>query len=177
MNKGTFMMVLSAVAAGCAAPGSGGDDTDTVMLTGSVEPLKHTGNGHRHHQCPATPPQRGDLAGCGTATIDAKLTRHEWRHAGSIRFDVNLPGGGTTRARMFVMNDAHNLYAALRFARATADPGNSFDLEFDVDHNCELSNGDDALVMNPDFGGIVDDFRTDQPPCPAGVLCGLQDTS
>ena len=148
----------------------------TAAAAGVVEAARH---GHRPPACPATPPRRGKLSGCGTATIDAKMTRREWRHADSIRFDVNLPGGGTTPARLFVMNDAHNFYAALRFARTAVDPGNSFNLEFDNDHDCVRENGDDAQVMNPSIGGIVDDFRTNDPPCPPGApvaACAPRDT-
>jgi hypothetical protein len=97
--------------------------------------------------------------------------------AGSVRFDVNLPGGETTPARMFVMNDAANLYVALRFAREVADPANSFGLEWDNDHSCGLSNGDDGVVANADLPELSDNFRTNQPPCPPGLLCGLQDVS
>jgi hypothetical protein len=177
VNK-KIVISLSVVMASCAAsPGPGDEDTgsasDTAMLTGTVEIARH--HGHARPLCPGTTPRVHRLSGCGTATLDGTLSRGEWRRRSSVRFDVNLPGGGTTRARMFVMNDATNLYVALRFARAAADPGNSFGLEWDVDHSCGLSNGDDAVVANPSVPTIFDDFRTDQPPCPAGSLCGLQD--
>lgn len=172
-----IVISMSIVMASCAgSPGPGDEDTgNTATATDAVEVAQFSS--HARQLCPGTTPRVRPLSACGTPTLDGRLSPGEWRRRSSVRFDVNLPRGGTTRARMFVMNDATNLYVALRFARAVADPGNGFNLEWDVDHSCGLSNGDDAVVANAAFPTLFDDFRTDQPPCPAGSLCGLQDTA
>jgi hypothetical protein len=175
MTMMRLVVAMSVVVVGCAGePASEPETAGTAVLPGTVAPTLRR-HGPQPPACPATPRHRGKLSGCGTATVDGAMSRGEWRHADSVGFVANVPGGGTTRARLFVMNDATNLYAAVRFARAAVDPGNSLALELDNDHDCVSEVGDDALVMNPDIGGIVDDFRTDEPPCPAGVLCGFRD--
>jgi len=107
------------------------------------------------------------LFGVGTATVDGILSPGEWDAAGSIDLVINLPGGGTEAATLFVMNDATDLYLALRFARSVVDPGNSLVLEFDNNDDGVAANGDDVIVFNPAVG-FFDGFRTNEPPCPPG---------
>ncbi len=183
MSSVRTLAAVGVVFMGCAgnpAPGAVGTDENggPAMPAGHAEASFRGPHGHHHPVCKPTPRHRGKLAGCGTATVDGTMARREWRHADSIRFDANLPDGGTTSARLFVMNDDANLYVALRFARAVVDPGNSLGLEFDNDHDCTRENGDDAVVMNPDIGDLTDDFRTNDPPCPPGsppAACGPRD--
>jgi hypothetical protein len=113
------------------------------------------------------------LTAFGTATVDGLLL--EWAGAASVDLTVNIPGGGTTPATLFVMNDDVNLYLALRFARAGVDAANTFGVEIDANRSGALDDGDDAFLLNVDTG-FFDDFRTSAPPCPPGVLCGLGDT-
>lgn len=117
------------------------------------------------------------LSAFGTPAVDGVLSAGEWDNAACQSLVVNVPGGGTTPARLCVMNDAQKLYVALRFNRAAADPGNSLGVEFDNDNDGIAENGDDVMVMNPDVG-FTDIFRTNIPPCPAGLdpaACGLKD--
>ncbi len=65
------------------------------------------------------------LSGSGTPTIDGVISPGEWDNAGFADFPVNLPEGGTTPGRVFAMNDASNLYLAIRFSRSIVDPGNT----------------------------------------------------
>ncbi len=119
------------------------------------------------------------LFGVGTATVDGILSPGEWDAAGSIDLVINLPGGGTEAATLFVMNDATDLYLALRFARSVVDPGNSLVLEFDNNDDGVAANGDDVIVFNPAVG-FFDEFRTNEPPCPPGspeAACGLADVT
>jgi hypothetical protein len=119
------------------------------------------------------------LSGSGTATLDGVISPSEWDASGTINLLVNLPGGGTAPATLFVMNDATNLYLALRFARNVVDPGNSLGFEFSNNDSGIAANGDDAIVFNP-TGGFADIFRTNAPPCPPGsppATCGLTDVS
>lgn len=118
------------------------------------------------------------LSGCGTATIDAVINPLEWSGAQTYDMTVRTPHGGTTPARLYVMNDAFNLYFAFRFERAAADLGNSLDIEFDNSNNGVVDNGDDVILVNPDIG-FVDDVRTNVPPCSPGAgagSCGFRDT-
>lgn len=117
------------------------------------------------------------LSGRGTAAVNGAFGLGEWDRAACIFFSVNVPGG-TTPAEFCVMNDAVNLYVALRFVRSAADPGNSFAVEFDNDNDGVAENGDDVILFNPDVG-FVDDVRTNAPPCPSGSVpaqCAPRDT-
>ena len=118
------------------------------------------------------------LSGDGTARIDGVIGPGEWASAGCVDFPVNLPEGGTTPGTVCVMNDAVNLYLAIRFARTVVDPGNSASVEFDNDHSeGSTVNGDDIILLNPDKSvGFRDEVRTNAPPCPPGALCGFSDT-
>lgn len=117
--------------------------------------------------------------GCGILSIDGVLCPGEWDSAVTMSFVVNVPEGGTTPATLFVMNDASNLYLALRFERSVVDPGNSLSFEFDNDNDGQAEEGDDVMLFNPSVGlGFIDDFGTNNPPCPAGsgeASCGFED--
>jgi len=65
------------------------------------------------------------LAGFGTPKVDGVLSPGEWDGAGFLDVAVNVPEGGTTPGRIYVLNDDTNLYLALRFERNVADPGNT----------------------------------------------------
>jgi len=117
------------------------------------------------------------LSGFGSATIDGVISPGEWDNAGSISITVNVPEGGTTPGTLFVMNDMSNLYLAIRFVRAGADPGNTAAFEFDNDHSGGARvSGDDILLINPS-SGFFDEVRTTESPCPPGALCGFFDTT
>jgi hypothetical protein len=169
-------LVRLAVAVGVLGVGCAGDITSTgwSLATGHAQAQVQSPGQHR----PACPPAaRRTLSGRGTAIVDGVLGAGEWRQAASIAFHAQVPGGGTTPAELFVMNDDTNLYVAVRFARAVVDPGNSLGLELDNDDDCARANGDDAVVMNPAIG-LVDDFRSNAPPCPPGspaAACGPRD--
>src|SRR5438876_7333632 len=115
------------------------------------------------------------LAGFGTPIVDGRLSPGEWQTAASLDFEVRLPEGGTTPGTIFVMNDATNLYFAIRFARSRVDPGNTAEIDLDKDSSGSISAGDDTLLINPDIG-FFDEVWTTNAPCPPGVLCGFFDT-
>ena len=104
------------------------------------------------------------LTGVGTATIDAVISAGEWDNAGTATFDVNVIGGGTTPGTLFVMNDASNLYLAIRYG--TVGQINNANFTFDNNHSGEtrFENGDDVLLHNG--SRFIDAFRTNEPPCP-----------
>ena len=101
------------------------------------------------------------FTGFGTATIDGVLSPGEWDTADTFNFQANLPaleGGGTTPATLFVMNDANNLYLALRVERPSLDSGSSF-FEFDNDHDGVREAGDEAIGTNTLTNFNRDNFR------------------
>src|SRR5689334_17045866 len=79
------------------------------------------------------------LTGFGTPTVDGRLSPGEWQNAASLDFEVRLPEGGSTPGTIFVMNDATNLYFAIRFTRSRVDPGNSAEIDLDKDHSGSIS--------------------------------------
>ena len=102
-----------------------------------------------------------DLSGSGTPTIDGVMSAGEWDGAESVLFPVNIPGGGTVTGTLSVMNDAANLYIAVRFNYT--DVVNTAYLNFDNDHDGTWEAGEDQLRINPSIGfkdavhpGVVD---------------------
>ena len=93
----------------------------------------------------------------GTPTIDGVIGQAEWASANSVAFAANLPGGGTTPARFYVMNDKSNLYFGLRIERPELD-NSSFEVVFDNDHDGIAEVGDDVFVVNA-WAGFFDDYR------------------
>lgn len=121
------------------------------------------------------------LAGFGRAVIDGAMSPGEWDRAGCVGFVVNLPGGSTTPALAYVMNDVRNLYIAVVLERDVLDAG-SVIVEFDNDHDMGpiREEGDDIIQINssplaPDPISFEDQFRTYKPPCCANCLCGFKD--
>jgi len=121
------------------------------------------------------------LQGVGTATIDGVMSPGEWDNADKIDLYVNTPGGGTTPATLYVMNDAANLYLALKFQRNVVDPGNRLWFNFDNNNDGMLENGDDQIAFDP-ATGFIDNFMTNNSefpslcPCPEVACCGISDT-
>jgi hypothetical protein len=112
------------------------------------------------------------LTGWGTATIDGVLDPEEWEGAGSVPFEADLPermGGGSTPAMIYVMNDAENLYLAVRLALSGNFAISTF-FEFDNNNDGARDHGDDvvgvtAQHINGSTNSIfADDFRYFQPP-------------
>jgi hypothetical protein len=122
------------------------------------------------------------LSGSGSATIDGALSAGEWTGAGTIDFTVNLPDRGTTTGTLYAMNDASDLYLAVRFARVLAvNEVSSVAFEFDNDHDGRgFEKGDDAIVFSP--GGtneFFDDFRIrcrTASSAPFHTWCAEEDT-
>ena len=87
------------------------------------------------------------LRGFGSPVIDGQLAQHEWDAAGRYEFQANrspAEGGGTVPATLYVMNDATNLYLALRVA--VTDIGySSFDMEFPAPGANPFAPGSDIL--------------------------------
>ncbi len=153
----------------------------TVRSTGAAGTDTYSATDATDSSIPGTTAQVGtkpSLSGTGTATIDGVLTPGEWDKAGHVDFAVNLGGGATTPARLLVMNDATNLYIALRVQIPATTPTSfrNVVMEFDNAHDGVIGEGDDVFVLDPP-NNFFDEYRTFLPPCPPGVgLCGLLDT-
>jgi len=87
------------------------------------------------------------LRGFGSAVVDGQLGPHEWDGAGRYEFQANrspAEGGGTVPATLYVMNDATNLYLALRVPVVNIDYS-SFDMEFLAPGQNPFAPGSDIL--------------------------------
>lgn len=114
--------------------------------------------------------------------IDGHFDPAEWSTASVYGFPINLPGGGTTSAKMFITNDRDNLYVAIRIQEPTISTSESFALSVDATRDGTIGAGDDAVVLN--FGSqcvntksFHDDFYYVGGTCPAGVICSAADAS
>ncbi len=98
------------------------------------------------------------LRGFGTATIDGVPAPGEWNPAGTANFSVRRAvahGGGTVPATLYAMNDATNLYIAIKVDNATV-AASTAEVAFDGDHdNNALEDGEDSIVV--DSLGFFDD--------------------
>ncbi len=89
--------------------------------------------------------------GYGTAAVDGVLSPGEWDTAGHVDFQANrspVAGGGTVPATAFVMNDATNLYTAVRVAVTTLD-NSAFDQFFGPPGSNGFGPGNDILRTVP----------------------------
>ena len=106
----------------------------------------------------------------GPPLINGFMSPGEWNGATTTEFDVNLPEGGTTKATLFVQNDATNLYLAVRFQREL--PAASHLLNFEFDNNGNGSGpevGDDYLTFTP-ATGLSDAHRSTCGEGPAACV-------
>ena len=91
------------------------------------------------------------LRGYGTSTVDGTFSPGEWDAAGLHEFSAPLPaelGGGTILGTLYVMNDAQNLYVALRMASPSTAGTTSFLGAFDNNHSGTLyKQGDEVMVF------------------------------
>jgi uncharacterized repeat protein (TIGR01451 family) len=121
------------------------------------------------------------FSGSGSATIDGVLGATEWGGAACQSIYVWIPNAtgapnAVTPATLCVMNDLTNLYISLKFAQSAVEPGNSLGVEFDLDNDGVMEEGDDVFVVNPELSpAFVDDFRTLTVGGCSGGICGFRD--
>jgi hypothetical protein len=91
------------------------------------------------------------LRGLGTATIDGVAAPGEWNPAGAVNFSVRRAaqhGGGTVPATVYAMNDATNLYIALKVDNATV-AASTAEISFDGDHDDNaFEDGEDRIAVD-----------------------------
>jgi hypothetical protein len=92
--------------------------------------------------------------------IDGSFGAGEWDPAGRAQFNVlrsPAEGGGVVPATLYVMNDAQNLYVALRVSNASVGTSR-LSVWFDANHDGSfVQEGEDALVVD-DYGDFWDRF-------------------
>jgi|GEM_PF-2201867 len=116
------------------------------------------------------------LKGSGTATINGTLSPGEWANAAQSSVTVNLPGGGTTPATLYVMNDGTNLYLALQI------PGSPYHVKtltflFDNNNDGHPADGEDAFnVFGLDEAQFTDSYR-DVLSCFESDYCTNEDAT
>lgn len=121
----------------------------------------------------------------GTAVVDGVLSPGEWDPSASLSFIANLPNGDTTTATFYVMNDATNLYIAVRVRRNAADPFTGVSITFDNDGDAMsgvviVENGDDLVQAAASLGfplSFTDGWWENVPPCAAGFTCQRTDVA
>ena len=112
------------------------------------------------------------VSGWGTPNVNGIFVPNEWSSAGTASFNANTPGGATTPATLYVMNDATNIYLAVRYARSSAST-TSLSFYFDKDNNNTLSVGDDTILLN-NPSEFYDEVVA--PCCGGGISNGQFDT-
>ena len=100
------------------------------------------------------------LSGYGTPLIDGQIRHDEWSEASVVNFEVTTPksaGGRAVPGQFLVMNDAMNLYLAIKFD--TVEEGNSASFLFDEELRGYIAPGDDVLLINPSpLVGFMDSY-------------------
>lgn len=92
-------------------------------------------------------------SGRGTAKVDGLLTAGEWDAAATADVSVRDAAGKPVNAVFYLMNDADNLYLALKVATAAA-PTSSWMVQFDEDADGAAEAGDDLIGI--EAGAYVD---------------------
>lgn len=105
----------------------------------------------------AAPASAQTLSGHGTAVIDGVIDNQEWADADAPLFLVDLPGGGTAAAAIYVMNDATNLYLGfvILYLEDLIDVGISFDASGDGETGTV---GDDSIGFATMTNAVRDNF-------------------
>jgi hypothetical protein len=88
----------------------------------------------------ALPSTSPEPLGIGTAIVDGVMDREEWEEARRTRLTVGLPNGESRKAAtLYVMNDAVNIYFAIRYDDNVPVPGpNSVArLVFEMEEGCD----------------------------------------
>lgn len=116
--------------------------------------------------------------------IDGMLSLGEWDSADHLDFDVRMPdetdSKKVTRGTVYLRNAGGNIYFGVKIIRPIMGKSSA---SFSFDNNNEgtvYENGDDTLLINPDFpdSDDYDGVRTNEPPCEPGKpegFCGSND--
>ena len=93
-------------------------------------------------------------------TINGEVVASEWQNAASSSFSLSI-GGNPYTGTFYVMNDATNLYVAIKIAdddlNAVA-PDDVFFIYFDSDNDGTYESGEDAIAQYAGATGFLDRF-------------------
>lgn len=99
------------------------------------------------------------VSGYGSAVVDGRLDKIEWKNGTKETISITLPNEGSTTATLLVMNDSENLYLALKFAKLPFEVvGQSLFFEFQNPDIHLSDSGDDVIGINPSIG-FLDEVR------------------
>lgn len=120
--------------------------------------------------------------GSGAAVVDGNFSSAEWACAKTYSFTANV-SGGSTPAVLYVMNDAANLYLAVRLQRSPADKVNTLQFNFDNNNSWNAlggtgaaQTGDDVLSLDA-ITGFKDAFLTQKCTNSSQSSCWSTDAS
>lgn len=134
------------------------------------------------------------LALFGSASIDGRISKNEWRGTTPYKVRIKTPKHSTIPALIYIKNDNQYLYLAFKYTRPNyVSPITSLSILFndrdDINHQQYYNHydGQDTIVVSPDFTGnkktkLYDDVRSSKSPCkpPLNTTheghCGFEDT-
>jgi hypothetical protein len=90
-------------------------------------------------------------------TINGEIVDSEWQTAASAAFSVTIAGNPYS-GTFYVMNDATNLYVAVKISDATFDADDAAAVYFDNGNDGTFGPGDDGILQYAGPAGFVDRF-------------------
>lgn len=112
--------------------------------------------------------------GYGIANIDGTFGAAEWSCAESTTFTASISGGDTP-AEIYWMNDADNIYFAIRVQQSSLDKINTLRIDFDNDGDGVAERNDDAIGYDADLGSFFDEYLTQKCENRSQSGCGDAD--
>ena len=165
-NSGTLTVAPSITSVTDDQTGSNSQSTSTA--TASVTTVKMT-----TQSAGLNPP------GFGTAVIDGVMSPStliadvmspgEWDNAVKIDFNANGPGGGTTPATLYIMNDSFNLYLAVKITGSSFGSLPQFIADFDNNNDGIMEDGEDGFMVGTTAYGSVMSVDTYLFNCPSSA--------
>jgi len=95
-------------------------------------------------------------------TINGEIVDSEWQTAASATFTVTI-GGNPYSGTFYVMNDATNLYIAVKMSDVTLDVDDAVAVYFDNGNDGTFGPGDDGILQYAGPAGFVDRFLEAYP--------------
>jgi hypothetical protein len=90
-------------------------------------------------------------------TINGEILDSEWEKAASVSFHMII-GGNPYDGTFYVMNDAFNLYVAVKVSDGTFNPDDATTVYFDNGNDGTYGPGDDSILLYAGPAGFLDRF-------------------
>jgi hypothetical protein len=104
-------------------------------------------------------------------TINGEISASEWEKAASASFTMTI-SGNPYDGTFYVMNDATNLYIAVKMSDATFDADDAVAVYFDNGNDGTFGPGDDGILQYGGAPGFVDRFLEAMPTMKADTDAG-----